>query len=308
MSERVVGRSDGVAGPSDEAVVEVDSPAGVGVRRLTRGMRAILVVAGVLVLLAGVQLYLFPGRTDEWFAWTIDAPMTAVFLGGSYWAAAVFEWSAARSRTWAGARVSVPAVFLFTSLTLVVTVVHIDRFHLDVSLAAPTRAVTWAWIAVYAVVPVLMAVVWLRQVRVPGDDPRRTQRLPGWLRGVVVAQAVLFVVVGAMLLVDPEWVAGWWPWSLTALTGRAVGAWVLSLGVAAAHAAWEDDAVRVRPAASADVAFAALQALALARHGDQMSWRSVASWVYVGVLGVMGLIGATVLAAGKEPEGVRRRA
>lgn len=308
MSEEAAGRLGGAATLPDGVGGDGAGPAVAGVRRLTRGMRALLVVAGVLVLLAGFQLYLFPRRTDEWFAWTIDAPMTAVFLGGSYWAAAVFEWTAARSRTWAGARVTVPAVFLFTSLTLVVTVVHIDKFHLDLSLPAPTRAVTWAWIAIYSVVPVLMAVVWFRQVRVPGTDPRRTQRLPAWLRGVVVAQAVLFVVVGAMLLVDPDWVAGWWPWPLTPLTGRAVGAWVLSLGIAAAHAAWEDDLARVRPAAAADVAFAALQAVALARHGDQLTWRSVSSWAYVAVLGVMGLIGATVLAAGREPEGVGRRA
>jgi hypothetical protein len=268
-------------------------------RPLLPAMRALLVVAGVLVLLAGVQLYVLPLRTDRWFAWTVDPPMTAVFLGGSYWAAAAFEWSAARSRTWAGARISVPAVFVFTSLTLVVTLVHLDRFHTGAELAGSTRAVTWAWVAVYTVVPALMAVVWWRQARVPGVDPPRRRPLPSWLRVAVGVQAVLFVVVGVWLLVDPVGAGRWWPWTVTALTGRAIGAWVVSLGVAAAHAVVEGDAERVRPAAVADVAFALLQGVALARHGDALDAGAASTWVYATVLAAMAVIGVAALAGGR---------
>ncbi len=259
-------------------------------------MRALLVVAGVLVVLAGVQLFVFALRTDRWFAWTIDPPMTAVFLGASYWAAAVFEWSAARSRTWAGARISVPSVFVFTSLTLVVTLVHLEAFHLGPEFAASTRAVTWAWIVIYAVVPVLMLVVWVRQVGVVGVDPPATARLAPVLRIVVAVQAAVFLVAGAWLLIDPVSADEWWPWSISALTGRAIGAWVLALGVAAAHAVVEDDRVRVRPAAWADVAFAGLQGVALARHGGDLDWGRSASWIYVAVLVAMAGIGVATLA------------
>lgn len=258
-------------------------------------MRALLIVAGVLVLLAGVQLFVFPLRTDRWFAWTIDPPMTAVFLGASYWAAAVFEWTAARSRSWSGARISVPAVFVFTSLTLVVTLVHLDRFHLGDEFGDSTRAVTWAWIAVYAIVPVLMIVVWVRQVRVPGVDPSGTARLGPVLRSAVAVQAVVFLAAGAWLLIDPVGADGWWPWSISALTGRAIGAWVLALGVAAAHAVVEDDRGRVRPAAWADVAFAALQGVALARHGGDLDWGAPSAWIYLAVLVAMAGIGVATL-------------
>ncbi len=269
----------------------------VGVRRLTGAMRGLLVVAGVLVVLAGVQLFVFPLRTATYFAWTIQPPMTAVFLGAAYWSSAVFEWMGARSRTWAGARIAVPTVFVFTTLTLVVTLVHLEKFHLGAEFPGSTRAVTWAWIAIYAVVPVLMAVVWVAQARVPGTDPPRTAPLPAALTALVAAQAVLFVVVGLLLLVRPA-SATWWPWTVTPLTGRAIGAWVLSLGVAAAHAVLERDAVRLRPAAGADVAFALLQGVALLRHGGDLDWRSATSWVYVAVLVAMFGIGTwTLLAA-----------
>ena len=47
-------------------------------------VRIVLLVAAALVFLAGVQLFVFPLRTDEYFAWTIASPMTAVFLGAAY--------------------------------------------------------------------------------------------------------------------------------------------------------------------------------------------------------------------------------
>ena len=39
------------------------------------------------------------------------------------------------------------------------------------------------------------------------------------------------------LLIAPTAVMALWPWTLTALTGRAIGAWLIGLGIAAGHAA-----------------------------------------------------------------------
>ena len=39
---------------------------------VTAGMRRLLLVATVLVVLAGVQLFVFPTRTQDWFAWTVS--------------------------------------------------------------------------------------------------------------------------------------------------------------------------------------------------------------------------------------------
>lgn len=234
---------------------------------LLPGMRALLVVAGVLVVLAGVQLFLGSERTATWFAWTIDLPLTAAFLGASYWAAAVIEWTAASRRLWADARIAVPGVLLFTTLTLVVTVVHLDAFHLGAEHGAATRAVTWAWVAVYAVVPVLLAVLWWRQSLVPGARPPRTAPQPALLRAALALQAVVLLPAGAWLLLAPA-TAAWWPWPLPPLAGRAVGAWLVSLGVVAVHALLERDSRRIRPAAAGSLALVALQVVALVRYGD----------------------------------------
>ena len=239
-------------------------------RPLRRGMRHLLVLAGVLVLLAGVQLFVFPLRTDEWFAWTISPPLTAVFLGAAYWSSAAVEWSAASRRTWSEARVAVPGVFVFTTLTLVVTLVHLDRFHLGAEHAPATRAVTWAWIAIYAVVPVLMATLWWRQHRMPHPDLPRSRALPRAMRWALRLQTAVLVPVGLLLLLVPGAVASVWPWEITDLTARAIGAWLVSLGFVAAHSLHEADDARVVPAAVGSLAFAVLQAVALVRHGSDL--------------------------------------
>ncbi len=259
--------------------VEPTAPVSAPVRRL-------LLVAAVLVFLAGVQLFVFPLRTERWFAWTIGSPMTATFLGASYWSAIGLELVAARARTWAGARVAIPAVFAFTAITLVVTLVHAELFHFGGEHGAGTRAVTWAWLAVYAVVPLLMVAAVVSQ-RSDGFAVPPTAGLPGPVRAVLVVQAVVLLGVGAALLVAPERADGLWAWTLTPLTGRAVGAWLVGLGVASAHARLIDDRASLRPLAVTGVAFGVLQAVALARHGEELdasSWQAAAYVVGLAVI------------------------
>ena len=50
----------------------------------TPAMRSLLIVAGCLVLAIGVPLFILPDRTATLFAWTVQPPLTAAFLGGSY--------------------------------------------------------------------------------------------------------------------------------------------------------------------------------------------------------------------------------
>ena len=66
-----------------------------------------------------------------------------------------------------------PAVFVFTVLTLLATLIHLEKFHLGDSFDVGTQFVTWVWIAIYAIVPVIMVVLWWRQTSVVGDDPPR---------------------------------------------------------------------------------------------------------------------------------------
>jgi hypothetical protein len=265
-------------------------------RAVTRPMRAILLAAAVLVFLAGLQLTVFPARTADWFAWTIDVPMTAVFLGAAYWSSAVLEVAGARSSSWGRARLAVWTVLVFTVLTFVVTLVHLEKFHLGAEHPTSARLVTWGWLAIYAGVPVVMVAGLVLQARgrVPPADVVR-HRLPAGLRLLLAVLAAVLLAAGVALLVSPSWAAGGWSWPLTPLTARAVGAWLVGLGWAAAHACLLDDAERVRPLGLTGAAFVVLEAVALLRHGDAIDRSGCQVVAYVAGLSWIGVVAGWIL-------------
>ncbi len=249
----------------------------------TAGTRRMLAVASVLVFLVGIQLFVLTEATDRFFAWTIGSPLTAAFLGAAYWASFAMEFTASRQRAWSHARIAVPAVLVFTAATFVITMIHLELFHLD-DPRVMTRFLTWGWLVVYAVVPPLMLLILIRQVRSAGPDRPRRSPTPVWFRVLLSAHAVLMVPLGLGLLIDPVATAALWPWPLTPLTGRAVGAWSLGLGIAAAHAVWENDWSRIGAATASYLVFGVLELVAIARYPSELAWDTVAAWVYLVLL------------------------
>src|SRR2546425_2407675 len=157
------------------------------VRPLTPWMRYLLYAASLLVFLAGLQLTVFSEQTATYFAWTVTPPITAAFLGAAYWAAVPVEVIAARQSSWAGARVAVPSIWLFTTLTLVVTLIHVDKFHFSSPIASAQGA-AWFWLAIYAGVPVAIGLIAWHQTRVAGGDPPRGTAPPQWMQIIVLVQ------------------------------------------------------------------------------------------------------------------------
>lgn len=274
------------------------------VQRTTTAIRTWLLIAGTLVLIIGTSLFLAPEQTNRLFAWTIAPPnnryLTAAFLGAAYWAGSVLEFLAAREPIWARARVAIPAVWVFTTLTLLATLMHINLFHLNPPLGTPaeplTVFLTYIWLAVYTLVPIAVPIMVMIQRRAPGGDPPRLALLPGWLRAVLIFHAALLIGLGAVMFVSPATGAPLWPWPLTPLTARAVAAWLVGIGVAAGHMALENDLTRDRVAFRAYVAIAVLQAIALLRYLGDVNPADPRLWLYVLgllsflVVGVAGLL------------------
>jgi hypothetical protein len=272
--------------------------AAVGIKPLVPGMHRLLVTAAVLVLLAGFQLFVLTGRTGTFFAWTIANPLAAAFLGAGYWASVSIEALSGRQRLWANARIAVPAVFVFTVLTLVATLMHLSQFHLGARYATGTRIVTVAWLAIYILVPLLMLIALAVQARAPGVDPPRSAGLPAWIYAVLAVQAIVLLGLGVALFAAPAQAAPMWPWKLTPLVAQATGAWLISLGVAAVHALLERDARRLRPAAVGYVVLALLQSIALARYPNHFAWHSASGITYLTFLATMLLTGVAWLSRG----------
>ncbi|MDP9342713.1 MAG: hypothetical protein M3Q23_11615 [Actinomycetota bacterium] len=256
-------------------------------------MRAVFFVGSLLVTLAGLQLFVGTDHTDKYFAWTIQVPLTAAFLGAFYFTALSLALPSGFALVWARARVGVPGVVLFLWLTLLATLLHLGLFHLHAP-GLVSRTAAWLWLIVYVLAPPAATLLWIAQLRTArgvGVDPPRAAFLPRWLRALLAVQGVIVLGVGGALFVTPGTATHLWPWALTPLTAQAMSAWMAGLGVVLLTAVWENDWTRVRPALFAYVGLGALQGIALARYGDLVRWGQPSAWLYVAVL-------ASILAVG----------
>lgn len=244
----------------------------VGIRRLTKAISLLAVVVGPL-------LFLLPEHTNTLFAWTISPPFTAAFLGGAYTTALVLELLAAREPSWTRARVVYPAMLLFTTLTLIATLLHLDKFHFNGTGLALITA--WLWLVIYAVAPPVMLILLVMQLRSSGVDLLRRAQLPAWFRTVLIVQAAVMMGLGAVLFIAPTTVSSIWPWALTPLTAQAVAAWMLGLGLAVAHMALENDWERIYIGLAGDVVVGVLQLVAVARFAGTINWSAPNGWVYL---------------------------
>jgi hypothetical protein len=262
-------------------------------------MRAMLWLGALLVSLAGIQLYFFSTRTDHLFAWTIDVPLTAAFLGAFYWTSLFLAVQSAIQTRWAMARVGLVGVQVFLWLTLLATLLHLDKFHLRAG-DNVARGAAWLWLFIYIVDPPLLTYAYIRQVRQKLADIPRRHLTPTWFRVCLGLQAAITIGIGAALFVAPDHTSSLWPWALTPLTARAVASWLLGLGLVLVWAVRENDWVRLRPATMTYTVLCLLQLIALLRFRDTPE-SGVGTWLYVGFVisvGALGLVG--VAAAGRR--------
>jgi hypothetical protein len=245
--------------------------AGVPGRPLAGSMRVWFLIDTLLVASAGTQLFVLATSTDRFFAWTIEPPVTAAFLGAGYWASVPLVFLASRQTSWANARIAVYGVWVFVTLTLITTLVHIDKFHLD-DPESTARLAAWSWLVVYVVVAVGLPVLTLVQLRKPGGEPPRRMLLPQSFRAVVGVLTAAAAVVGVVLYVAPGTLP--WPWPLSTLTSQSVGAWLIGVALIMGQVVWENDWKRVRIAMVALIVLGALYLIVLlVAYRDAVDWR-----------------------------------
>ncbi|SFN85338.1 hypothetical protein SAMN05660359_00262 [Geodermatophilus obscurus] len=264
-------------------------------RELLPVMRGLLLVFSVLTALGFTALFVLSTRTAESFAWTIQPPVTAAFLGAGYAAGCTLVVLSLRDPVWSHSRVPVLTILVFTLLTLVATLVHVDRFHFQPEFADSTllaRGAAWFWTAVYVLIPLGILVALVFQERAPGADPPRRYPVPVALRAALAVESVVLLAVGAAISVTPSTATTLWPWTLTPLTARVVGAWLIAFGIATALAALAGDLERLRTATIAYTVFGVLQLVVVLLHRDHVAWDRPVAWLYVAAAVAVTITGA----------------
>lgn len=186
--------------------------------------RVLSLVVAPFLLVAFVLLYIFPGDTKQLFAWTIKPTMTPMVLASAYLGGAYFFLRALRERRWNVVKTGFLSVSLFASLLGVATIVHWAKFNHG-------HVAFWLWAGLYFAAPFLVFGAWLANRRYAAPATPDEPRLGGVARWVIGLIGLLALVQGMVMFLAPARVIAIWPWMLTLLTCRVVGA-ILCLGCA----------------------------------------------------------------------------
>ncbi len=192
---------------------------------ITRGLSLAIIP---FLLVAFVVLYFWPRDTGRLFAWPIAPPITPLILGSVYLGGAYFFVRAARATSWHTIKAGFPPVATFATLMGIATIVHWDKF-------THSHVAFWLWAGLYFTTPFLVAAVWVVNRRLEDrtslDDVAVSERI-GRIIGAV---GVLAVAMSVFLFLLPQQAIDLWPWALTPLTARVMGA-IFALGLAAVGA------------------------------------------------------------------------
>jgi hypothetical protein len=186
--------------------------------------RLLALVIVPFLLGAFVILYFFPKETARLFAWPIKPTMTSMVLASAYLGGAYFFLRVLVERHWNAIKIGFPPVILFAGLLGVATVMHWDVFN-------HRHATFWIWAALYFTTPFLVLWAWLANRRIASSPLTDELRLGPQARLIIGMIGLLALVQGLIMFVAPQLVMPFWPWSLTPLTCRVVGA-IFCLGSA----------------------------------------------------------------------------
>lgn len=244
------------------------------------------------LLVAFVLLYGFPSHTARLFAWPILGTMTPMVLASAYLGGFWFFVQVLRERRWAAVKLGFPAVAVFATLLGIATVLHWEKF-------SHGHVAFWLWAGLYFTAPFLVVAAWLTNRAVeaaPQDDEPRIGAVARWVIGGVGLATLL---TGILMFVAPPAMIAIWPWPLTPLTCRVVGA-IFCLASAGIGVVRDPRWVTVRLMLQVEVIMVALMSVAAFRARAELLTERPLTWLLLGGF-VSALAGSAYLWSTTEP-------
>ena len=241
-------------------------------------------VAGLVIpflVVAFIILYIFPDQTGMLFAWKIQPSISAMMLGSAYAGGIYFFTGVLRSRQWHKVKVGFLPVIAFASLLGIATILHWDKFnHSHVSF--------FAWAGLYFTTPFIVSFVWLRNRKQDaGNSGEQDTIIPYTWRLIMGAFGSITLVISLFLFLQPGMLISLWPWTLTPLTARVMGAMfalpgLVGLGIAL-DKRW-DAAILILQSQGFSILLILIASILSSQDYD---WAYGGSWLFVGGLGLM---------------------
>ncbi len=237
----------------------------------TRWVSAIIVP---FLVAAFAILYLFPDHTQALFAWGIRPRMSAMMLGAAYIGGAYFFVRAATNARWHWVKVGFLPVTTFATLMGIATILHWDRFnHGYISF--------FAWVGLYFTTPFIVLLLWLRNRSTDPGPTSHDRRVPRLVRLVIGIVGDLTLITSIFLFLQPGFMIGTWPWQLTPLTARVLGALFALTGVGELAIALDIRWSAVRIALQSQMIGIALIGLAIVFSWSNFNQAKPLTWIFL---------------------------
>ncbi|MFN8513321.1 MAG: hypothetical protein U0232_01775 [Thermomicrobiales bacterium] len=243
--------------------------------------RWVLAIIIPFLIIAFVLLYLLPGDTDRYFAWTIRTRMTALLMGAGYITGVYFFARTILETRWHRVAVGFLAVTTFATAELIVTILHWGVFNHG-------YITFYGWTVLYVLSPFLVLGLWLRNRRTdPGTPDPDDVAIPVAVRWLIGVAGAAVLATGICLFLLPQRMIGIWPWMLTTGSARAVGGWLALPGVLCLGIARDSRWSAARLAVQSQALGFLLMLIGIARAWADFDQARPLTWVFIG--GMVGL-------------------
>jgi hypothetical protein len=241
---------------------------------LVRVFFGVIALAALLVAYLGIAA---PQHLDRSFTWAILPPLHARFVGVLYLFGGVYMVGCILARRWSQVSHALPAIGLFTSLLLLVTLLNLDAFDFDLT-------PVWVWTLSYIVYPAIaFAVAWALRHR--QDLAVGGPELPRWAKTFLIVQAAAFGGLGILLLVARDVGVDIWPWKITAGLAQFYGGPFLAYAFCSWQYARRSRWASLAAIVPAMLVFTAGTIVVSLVHRELFAASDVATWVWFGGFG-----------------------
>ena len=261
-------------------------------------------ISSLLLVLVGGSLFFFPEFARSRWVWSLT-PFNTRFLGGIYLTALV-ALTLHLLRRWAmPVRAIVPMMWVFTSIILLVSCLHLEQFD-------PHRRATAIWMWLY-VFDCIAASYYLG--RYEGKAFLGLQQIPKQWSIYLKLQALFLGGYGLGLLIFPAIVGNFWPWPLGAFHSQLYSAIFLTGAMGSAFLSSRSSVIELFTLGAIQFTFSSLViagVLLVDMDVRRIDWGLIENWVWIGAIALLGILGLVMMgrsnqnsvcsAGGKEPE------
>ena len=249
-------------------------------------LRAWLAVEVLFGIAAVLAVGLAPADTATNFAWPIQPVVMAAVLGAFYITSAPLFLLPFLAKRWEMVRAMILPAALFSTVQLVATFLHWDKFSVG-------TFPFYVWFASYLLPPPIFIAVYLwHQKQFGAEVPVLAEdQIPAWLRTMLLVLGIALSLIAFIAFFLPNVIIPIFPWKLTPLTARSLSGWLVAVGTLMLSIRQGNSRVRSRLSTPMLILILPSLLMQMGRYASEVNWASPTLWFGLLLFALTGFCG-----------------